>query len=77
VRKLSPFSQIHSNKILFSILANVLAPVVMIVLMLFGGFYVNTANIPDYFVFLEYISFVKYSFAGSMPFPGVYEHCIT
>jgi ABC-type multidrug transport system ATPase subunit len=46
--------------------AQAIAPVVLIVFLLFGGFYVNTANIPPYFIWLEWISFVKYGFNGLM-----------
>ncbi len=46
--------------------ANMFGPLILVVMMLFGGFYANTANIPDYFLPLEYISFMKYSFAGNI-----------
>ncbi|KAK0042820.1 protein white, partial [Biomphalaria pfeifferi] len=37
------------------------APPLLIPFMLFGGFFVNTANIPIYFVWLEYLSWFKFS----------------
>jgi len=37
-------------------------PLVLMPLLIFGGFFVNTASIPDYFIWLEYISFFKYGF---------------
>ena len=44
--------------------ANILAPMFLIIMMLFGGYYINLANIPIYFVWLQYISFMKYGFIG-------------
>jgi hypothetical protein len=33
---------------------------------LFGGFFLSNAQIPNYFVWLKYMSFVKYSFGALM-----------
>lgn len=33
--------------------------------MLFSGFFLNTASVPDYFIWLEHVSFVKYAFGGA------------
>ncbi|XP_064613725.1 protein white-like [Liolophura sinensis] len=42
-------------------IALAIAPPLLIPLMLFGGFYVNTGTVPVYFVWLEYLSWFKYS----------------
>jgi len=39
-----------------------IAPVIVIVFMLFGGFFLNTANVWVGFVWIEYISFIGYTF---------------
>jgi len=39
-----------------------LQPLVLIPFMLFSGFFLNSASIPKYFIWLEYISFVNYAF---------------
>lgn len=44
--------------------AQILAPVLIILLMLFGGFYVNVENIPGWLVWIEVFSFIKYAYAG-------------
>jgi hypothetical protein len=33
--------------------------------MMFAGFFLNASNIPVYFIWLEYISFMRYSFGGA------------
>eukprot|EP00761_Pharyngomonas_kirbyi_P004435 gb/GECH01004440.1/.p1 GENE.gb/GECH01004440.1/~~gb/GECH01004440.1/.p1 ORF type:complete len:738 (+),score=196.21 gb/GECH01004440.1/:1-2214(+) len=43
-------------------IANILAPLIIVLFMLFGGFYLNSENIPDYFIWIEYTSFIKYGF---------------
>ena len=40
------------------------APVCMVLMLLLGGFYVNTANIPDWCRWVSHISFVRWSFAA-------------
>merc|ERR1712166_734535 len=42
--------------------ATAIAPLVVIVFLLFGGFYVNTANIPDFIAWVQEISFFKWGF---------------
>ena len=44
--------------------AMVAATTLMLASMLFGGFYVNQDNIPDFLDWLQYLSFVKYAFGG-------------
>eukprot|EP01127_Copromyxa_protea_P017691 TRINITY_DN5431_c0_g1_i1.p1 TRINITY_DN5431_c0_g1~~TRINITY_DN5431_c0_g1_i1.p1 ORF type:complete len:641 (-),score=112.28 TRINITY_DN5431_c0_g1_i1:49-1971(-) len=39
-----------------------LFPLMVIPLMLFAGFYLNSDNTPPYFIWVEYISFMKYAF---------------
>jgi hypothetical protein len=36
----------------------------MVLLLLLGGFYVNTANIPAAWRYISHLSFVRWSFAG-------------
>ncbi|XP_014789491.2 protein white [Octopus bimaculoides] len=38
-----------------------LAPPLLAPLMLFGGLFLNTGSIPDYFIWLKYISWFSYS----------------
>ena len=40
--------------------ANILAPITTVLFLLFGGFYVNSNNIPIYYQWIHYISFFKY-----------------
>jgi ABC-type multidrug transport system permease subunit len=39
-----------------------LTPIVIMPFMIFSGFFVNSDNVPPYFIWIEYISFVKYGF---------------
>ena len=39
-----------------------LVPVTILPFMLFSGFFLNSKNVPPYFIWIEYISFVKYGF---------------
>lgn len=39
-----------------------LVPVTLIPFMIFSGFFINTDNVPPYFIWIEYISFIKYGF---------------
>jgi len=43
--------------------ATILAPVTLVIFLLFGGFYVNNASIPNYYIWLKYISFFRYGFS--------------
>ena len=43
-------------------IAQILSPLITVLFMLFGGFYVNTDNIPVYYIWLYYLSFFNYSF---------------
>jgi len=54
-----------------------LFPLLVIPLMLFSGFYVNSQNVRVYFIWVEYISFVKYSFRCVMAneFRGLHFYC--
>ncbi|ESP04310.1 hypothetical protein LOTGIDRAFT_237415 [Lottia gigantea] len=38
-----------------------IAPPILIPFMLFGGFFLNNSSVPDYFIWLEYISWFKYA----------------
>jgi len=46
--------------------ANVLGPVILVIFMLFGGFFINLSSIPVYFIWLQYSSFIKYCFIALM-----------
>lgn len=39
-----------------------IAPLLTTLLMLFGGFYINAANIPPYFIWIHYLSLFKYAY---------------
>eukprot|EP00475_Leptophrys_vorax_P043952 TRINITY_DN8630_c0_g1_i1.p1 TRINITY_DN8630_c0_g1~~TRINITY_DN8630_c0_g1_i1.p1 ORF type:complete len:671 (-),score=189.92 TRINITY_DN8630_c0_g1_i1:38-1888(-) len=58
-------------------LANLYAPMVIVLLMLPSGFLVNLKNIPWYWSWLKYISFFKYAFEAMMvnEFAGLPLHC--
>jgi len=43
-------------------LANVLVPILEVIFILFAGFLINTDNIPKYWIWLQYSSFMKYGF---------------
>lgn len=45
-------------------IAIALVPVTVIPFMIFSGFILNTENVPVYFIWVEYISFIKYAFQG-------------
>ena len=47
-------------------LASILIPVLLIVNMLFAGFYVNTQNIPSFVEWMKYISIFYYTFSGAV-----------
>eukprot|EP00050_Salpingoeca_kvevrii_P011111 m.12819 g.12819 ORF g.12819 m.12819 type:complete len:185 (+) comp3261_c0_seq2:1468-2022(+) len=42
--------------------AGLIAPITLILMMLFGGFYINVESIPDWLIWLESISFIKYAY---------------
>ncbi|KAL5007661.1 hypothetical protein ScPMuIL_016467 [Solemya velum] len=42
-------------------MAMALVPPILLPLMLFGGFFLNNASVPDYFIWLEYLSWYKYA----------------
>ncbi|EGD76064.1 ATP-binding cassette [Salpingoeca rosetta] len=43
-------------------IANIFAPVTVVLFLLFSGFYLNTHSIPVYLSWISYISFIKYAF---------------
>jgi len=43
-----------------------LAPVIIIPLLMFAGFFVNQNNIPYFFYPIQYLSFVKYGFQAKI-----------
>ncbi|KAL9649908.1 hypothetical protein ABK040_011381 [Willaertia magna] len=42
--------------------ANTITPILLVAIILFGGFYINAASIPMYFIWIYYASFFKYGF---------------
>eukprot|EP01035_Chromulina_nebulosa_P018182 gene18182-23840_t len=44
------------------VIANALGPPVLIILMLFGGFYINTSSLPEGSAWVTYISYIKWAF---------------
>merc|ERR1712151_570703 len=42
--------------------AQIISPLVIVLFMLFGGFYVNVDNIPVYYEWLYYLSFFNYGY---------------
>ncbi|KDO27030.1 hypothetical protein SPRG_07743 [Saprolegnia parasitica CBS 223.65] len=45
-------------------IAPVIGIVIILPLVLFGGLFLNASNTPDYFIWLEYISPLKYAYRG-------------
>jgi len=41
-----------------------LVPIVIIPFMIFSGFFVNSNNVPDYFIWCQYVSFLSYAFSA-------------
>merc|ERR1719329_1858168 len=41
--------------------ASAILPVIIVLSMLFGGFFIQSSEIPVYLIWLEYLSFIKYS----------------
>eukprot|EP01120_Amphizonella_sp_Union-15-10_P010524 TRINITY_DN4225_c0_g1_i1.p1 TRINITY_DN4225_c0_g1~~TRINITY_DN4225_c0_g1_i1.p1 ORF type:complete len:645 (+),score=104.75 TRINITY_DN4225_c0_g1_i1:69-2003(+) len=52
-------------------------PMVFIPLMIFSGFYLNSHNTPKYFIWIEYLSYLKYGFRALMvnEFRGYSFYC--
>eukprot|EP00475_Leptophrys_vorax_P003406 TRINITY_DN12009_c0_g1_i1.p1 TRINITY_DN12009_c0_g1~~TRINITY_DN12009_c0_g1_i1.p1 ORF type:complete len:643 (+),score=189.13 TRINITY_DN12009_c0_g1_i1:173-1930(+) len=48
------------------VVANILAPLITIIFLLLGGFYIQTDNIPKYFKWIETLSYLKYGYRGLM-----------
>jgi len=44
------------------VMAQALAPISLVIFMLFGGFFLNSDTIPVYYIWLKYISFFKYAY---------------
>jgi ABC-type multidrug transport system permease subunit len=57
--------------------ATVIAPIIMVIFLLFGGFYITSQTIPPYFTWIQWLSFVKYGFAALMQneFTGLVLTC--
>eukprot|EP00871_Galdieria_phlegrea_P002746 jgi/Galph1/3472/GphlegSOOS_G2149.1 len=47
-------------------IAAAIIPLFLVISLLFGGFFLSNAQIPNYFVWLKYMSFIKYSFGALM-----------
>lgn len=45
---------------------NILVPVVLVLFFLFAGFFVNASTIPDWWIWLYYISFFRYSYQAAV-----------
>ena len=67
-------------------IASSIAPVFMVLMLLLGGFYVNTDNIPRWCRWVSKLSFVRWSFAAlavnefdnlSIPCPKGASYCAT
>merc|ERR1711879_466401 len=58
-------------------LSQIIAPVITVIFLLFGGFYVNSDTIPPYFSWLAYCSFFKYGYSVVMvnEFTGLEFSC--
>jgi len=54
-----------------------LQPLIMIPLMIFAGFFINSSSVPVWLIWIEYISPVKYAFRAMMNviFPGITITC--
>jgi ABC-type multidrug transport system permease subunit len=54
-----------------------IAPLIIMPLMMFCGFFLNTDSIPPYFIWVEWISPMKYAFAGlaQNEYTGLTLHC--
>jgi hypothetical protein len=48
------------------LVANIIAPLITIIFLLLGGFYIQTDNIPSYFKWIETLSYLKYGYRGLM-----------
>jgi ABC-type multidrug transport system permease subunit len=43
-------------------IANILTPIVMSLLLLFGGLFVNLESVPVYFRWIQYVNYIKYTY---------------
>ena len=43
-----------------------IGPILVIIMILFGGFYVNTASLPPWLDWVQYLSIMRWSFSGLM-----------
>ena len=43
-------------------IAQIVAPISVVLFLLYGGFYVNTASVPVYYIWIQYISFFRYGY---------------
>jgi ABC-type multidrug transport system ATPase subunit len=57
--------------------ANLIAPLIVVILFLFGGFFANLDSIPVYFIWLENLSFIKwgYEIVAVNEFKGLVFEC--
>jgi len=57
--------------------AQTVFPMFFVPMMIFSGFYANSNAIPDYFIWAEYISLIKYGFnvAANVEFTGLVIKC--
>eukprot|EP00475_Leptophrys_vorax_P023598 TRINITY_DN3229_c0_g1_i3.p1 TRINITY_DN3229_c0_g1~~TRINITY_DN3229_c0_g1_i3.p1 ORF type:complete len:687 (+),score=141.68 TRINITY_DN3229_c0_g1_i3:16-2076(+) len=58
-------------------IANLLTPIILITFLLLSGFYANISTIPKFFIWLEYISFMRYGYSAIMTneFTGLTLYC--
>ncbi len=62
------FMQLMDCALIYLFVEQVVAPVALVLQMLFGGFYVSLSTIPAAIAWLKWISMFKYSFAGTCAF---------
>jgi ATP-binding cassette subfamily G (WHITE) protein 1/ATP-binding cassette subfamily G (WHITE) protein 2 len=65
VVKLQPMIFVSDYEIFFLILFSLFNLLLQLPFMLFSGFFLNTSSVPDYFIWLEHVSFMKYAFGGA------------
>mmetsp|Transcript_12407 Transcript_12407/g.21004 ORF Transcript_12407/g.21004 Transcript_12407/m.21004 type:complete len:659 (+) Transcript_12407:234-2210(+) len=46
--------------------AQAVSPIFIVIMLIFGGFFINTNSIPVYFIWLQYLSFFKYSYEAAI-----------
>jgi hypothetical protein len=44
------------------VIATIISPIITVLFLMFGGFYINIDNIPIYYKWIYYISFFRYSY---------------